>query len=423
MKKRILTIFFMLSLLFSLPNNTYASDVTNTDANTLNMLAYFGPYGKSNIYGNGELKPLLLPLNSDVDTKTMKESIENIKDFSNFTTGKFEPNRYGDQMIAIDYQDEEGYNYTDYVLVTTVLDIENPMMSEIYTPKINDVKAFKGADIRIEDFLNNTDKLPEGTEFTYPVLEGEKLDTNTPGAYEVIIRANYPDNSYEDFKVVLRIDEEANEITRENTFYALTQGDNLSKSQIERLKQEEEAKRNGVDAKDSDVLKKFDNDESQRASRDGYLFEIKKDEVEVFEGSSLNIYDFFENSDDIPQEYDLSFKTEPDTTTLGRNRATIVAINKDEDSKIIDEQHLDVVYTVISKDAKKNSSDKNEESQSKNGIDVLLIVALILLFLVVVAILIYVIYLRVKQSDGLKESDEDVDLLYEDDDDFDDENV
>lgn len=418
MKKRFLAIFFMLSLLFSLPNNTYASEATNTDTNTLNMLAYFGPYGKSNIYGNGELKPLLLPLNSNIDTKAMKESIEKVKDFQKFKTTEFEPNRYGDQMIAIDYQDEEGYNYTDYVLVTTVLDIENPTMSEIYTPKINDVKAFKGADIRIEDFLNETDKLPEGTEFTYPVLEGEKLDTNVPGSYEVIIRANYPDNSYEDFKVVLRIDEEASEIIRENTFYALTQGDNLTEVQIEKLKQEEEAKRNGLDVSSSDVSEKLDNIESQRASRDGYLFEIKKDEVEVFEGSSLNIYDFFENSEDIPQEYDLSFKTEPDTTTLGRNRATIVAISKDENSKILDEQHFDVVYNVISKGTKKN--DKNEKSQSKNGMDKLLIIALVLLFLAVVAILIYVIYLRIKQSDGLKDSDEDVDLLYEDDDDFDD---
>lgn len=417
-KKRILAIFFALTLLFSLPNNIYASE---TSTNTLNMLSYFGPYGKSNIYGNGELKPLLLPLNSDIDAKIMKESVENIKDFSNFTTSKFEPDRYGDQMIAIDYQDDKGYNYTDYVLVTTVLDIENPTMSEIYTPKINDVKAFKGADIRIEDFLNDTDKLPEGTEFTYPILEGEKLDTNTPGSYEVIIRANYPDNSYEDFKVVLRIDEEVNDISRENTFYALTQGDNLTESQIEKLKEEAKAKRDSLNVGGADLSTNGNNNDggSKRAVSDGYLFAIKKDEIEVFEDSQLNIYDFFENSEDIPADYELSFKTEPDTTTLGRNRATIVAVSKDEKGEILDEQHLDVVYTVISKDVKK-SVDGDTKSESKHGMDKLLIIALILLFLAVVAALIFIIYLRVNQSDRLKESDEDVDLLYEDDDDFDD---
>lgn len=334
MKKKILSILMATSLLLS-PSLSDAANIKELD----NSINYFAPYGSANIYGRGEAKGYLLPVGESLDLDLLIKEGSNILDLEKIdpnsvkVTSDFNPNKYGDQLVEISFKDKEGFSHTSYLIITTIIDKDNVTNAEEYVPKINNVKAFKDSDIRPEDFVSNLDKLPEDSKVSFPKLidkDGKdlKIDTSKVGNFELVVRITYPDESFEDFKRALYIEDGITDIEKVEEFFSLRGSDVVTGKDVEEIKKEREEVKLP----------------SGKKTNDAYVFSTKN--LKIKKGEMPDVRDFFNDKEEIPTDYEISFKDVPDVDTIGEGRVSAIAVKKDKDGNILDSQNFDLFYEV-----------------------------------------------------------------------------
>ncbi|WP_290066656.1 Rib/alpha-like domain-containing protein [Lactobacillus intestinalis] len=233
---------------------------------------------------------------------TNKADLTNVSTYTwdkNDTPSTAKPGTF-DGKVIVTYADKS----EDVVPVKVIV----KSLADEYTPEGQTVNVKKGQTPNAEEGIKNTNELPKGTKYTWK----DTPDTSTVGTKSATIVVTYPDGS-----------------------------------------------------KDEVPVKVVVTDNSQPAEKpDSEKYEPEGQTVNVKKGQTPNPEEGIKNTNDMPKGTKYTWKTTPDTSTVGTKSATIVVTYPDGSK---DEVPVKVVVTDNSQPAEKPDSEKYEpEGQTVN---------------------------------------------------------
>ena len=233
---------------------------------------------------------------------TNKADLTNVSTYTwdkNDTPSTAKPGTF-DGKVIVTYADKS----EDVVPVKVIV----KSLADEYTPEGQTVNVKKGQTPNAEEGIKNTNDMPKGTKYTWKTTP----DTSTVGTKSATIVVTYPDGS-----------------------------------------------------KDEVPVKVVVTDNSQPAEKpDSEKYEPEGQTVNVKKGQTPNAEEGIKNTNDMPKGTKYTWKTTPDTSTVGTKSATIVVTYPDGSK---DEVPVKVVVTDNSQPSEKPDSEKYEpEGQTVN---------------------------------------------------------
>jgi len=280
---------------------------------------YFNWWSASNVAMGSDLIPdadkndpkggtITVNENAVLTPADAEQAITNKADLTNVSTYTWDKNdtpstaKPGtfDGKVIVTYADKS----EDVVPVKVIV----KSLADEYTPEGQTVNVKKGQTPNPEEGIKNTNELPKGTKYTWK----DTPDTSTVGTKSATIVVTYPDGS-----------------------------------------------------KDEVPVKVVVTDNSQPSEKpDSEKYEPEGQTVNVKKGQTPNPEEGIKNTNDMPKGTKYTWKTTPDTSTVGTKSATIVVTYPDGSK---DEVPVKVVVTDNSQPAEKPDSEKYEpEGQTVN---------------------------------------------------------
>ncbi|WP_302606557.1 Rib/alpha-like domain-containing protein [Lactobacillus intestinalis] len=280
---------------------------------------YFNWWSASNVAMGSDLIPdadkndpkggtITVNENAVLTPADAEQAITNKADLTNVSTYTWDKNdtpstaKPGtfDGKVIVTYADKS----EDVVPVKVIV----KSLADEYTPEGQTVNVKKGQTPNAEEGIKNTNELPKGTKYTWK----DTPDTSTVGTKSATIVVTYPDGS-----------------------------------------------------KDEVPVKVVVTDNSQPSEKpDSEKYEPEGQTVNVKKGQTPNPEEGIKNTNDMPKGTKYTWKTTPDTSTVGTKSATIVVTYPDGSK---DEVPVKVVVTDNSQPAEKPDSEKYEpEGQTVN---------------------------------------------------------
>ncbi|GAA2866789.1 Rib/alpha-like domain-containing protein [Lactobacillus intestinalis] len=317
---------------------------------------------------------------------TNKADLTNVSTYTwdkNDTPSTAKPGTF-DGKVIVTYADKS----EDVVPVKVIV----KSLADEYTPEGQTVNVKKGQTPNPEEGIKNTNELPKGTKYTWK----DTPDTSTVGTKSATIVVTYPDGSKDEVpvKVVVTDNSQPSEKPDSEKYEPEGQTVNVKKGQTPNA---EEGIKNSNDmpkgtkytwkttpdtstvgtksativvtypdgSKDEVPVKVVVTDNSQPSEKpDSEKYEPEGQTVNVKKGQTPNAEEGIKNSNDMPKGTKYTWKTTPNTSTVGTKSATIVVTYPDGSK---DEVPVKVVVTDNSQPSEKPDSEKYEpEGQTVN---------------------------------------------------------
>ncbi len=295
---------------------------------------------------------------------TNKADLTNVSTYTwdkNDTPSTAKPGTF-DGKVIVTYADKS----EDVVPVKVIV----KSLADEYTPEGQTVNVKKGQTPNAEEGIKNTNELPKGTKYTWK----DTPDTSTVGTKSATIVVTYPDGSKDEVpvKVVVTDNSQPAEKPDSEKYEPEGQTVNVKKGQTpnpeEGIKNTNELPKGTKytwkdtpdtstvgtksativvtypdGSKDEVPVKVVVTDNSQPAEKpDSEKYEPEGQTVNVKKGQTPNPEEGIKNTNDMPKGTKYTWKTTPDTSTVGTKSATIVVTYPDGSK---DEVPVKVVVT------------------------------------------------------------------------------
>ena len=317
---------------------------------------------------------------------TNKADLTNVSTYSwdkDATPSTAKPGTF-DGKVIVTYADKS----EDIVPVKVIV----KSLADEYTPEGQTVNVKKGQTPDAEEGIKNTNELPKGTKYTWKTTP----DTSTVGTKSATIVVTYPDGSKDEVpvKVVVTDNSQPSQQPDAEKYEPEGQTVNVKKGQTpdaeEGIKNTNELPKGTKytwkttpdtstvgtksatvvvtypdGSKDEVPVKVVVTDNSQPAEKpDSEKYEPEGQTVNVKKGQTPSAEEGIKNTNDMPSGTKYTWKTTPDTSTVGTKSATIVVTYPDGSK---DEVPVKVVVTDNSQPSQQPDAEKYEpEGQTVN---------------------------------------------------------